>query len=467
MGTPSARVGVVLGVDIGSTNTKVAALDEDGRVVARARRATPRRAGPSVDAAELFDLVEELVLEVCGERFAVRAVCAAGVGEDGVLVDEALRPLTPALAWFAPQRTGVFRELQPHLAPAADLGTAADPARTLVGWAWARRREGAERAAAWLSLTDYASCRWSASPFLSDTLAARTAAWQTRGRRWVEERVRLTLGTRELLPPVVRTGLPVGPLRSERLGGAGVLADDAVVVAGGHDHPVGGWGVDRLSPGAILDSMGTAEVVVFQSPAPHPDVPDGTDTAAGIRSDGTTLLHVEELARNVQWASGDTAVGEAIQRIVSGELAPDEHLLTDAFLPGAAGGAEPAYAPGAPEAPASRASAVLGALAKRSGQAVQAIAEQAEQAGAGDLAVHTAGGWARSPGWIAVKQAVTGQPVTVLSEPEVTAVGAALLAAAACGWEADAARALAPASAPTASTGPTRHHRPGTRLLRR
>lgn len=444
MGTPSARVGVVLGVDIGSTNTKVAALDTAGRVVARARRATPRRnVAPCVDAAELFDLIEDMVLEVCGDQLAVRAICAAGVGEDGVLVDDALRPLTPALAWFDPRRTALFEELRPQLAPADDTGTAPDPARTLVGWAWARRQTGADQAAAWLSLTDYASCRWSASPFLSDTLAARTAAWQTTGRRWIDERVQLTLGTQALLPDVLPTGHLVGPLHSTRLDGAGVLAPDAVVVAGGHDHPVGGWGVDQLHRGAVLDSMGTAEVVVTQSPTPHPRPQAGVDTAPGIRHSGTTLLCVEELARNVQWASQDPAVGDALQRLISGDLIPDEHLLTDAFRPGAAGGAEPAYAPHAPAAPASRASAVLGALAQRGGEAVRAISAQ----GAGGTRVFSAGGWARSAGWIDIKQTVTGEAVTVISEPEVTAVGAALLAATALDWDLHAATALAPAAA--------------------
>lgn len=445
MGTSSQRADAVLGIDIGSTNVKVVALDTAGLVVARVRRATPRPADdPSIDAAHLFDTIEEMAIEACGTGYAVAAACAAGIGEDGILVDTALTPLTRALPWFDPRRTALFQQLRPHLTPADDVGTAPDPARTLVGWAWARRQTGADQAAAWLSLTDYASCRWSASPFLSDTLAARTAAWQTTSRRWIHERIRPTLGTQRLLPEVVRTGQLIGPLHSKRLSDAGALADGAVVVAGGHDHPVGGWGVDRLHPGAVLDSMGTAEVVVTQSPKTHLHPLPGTDTAPGIRSSGTTLLRVEELARNVQWASQEPAVAEALQRIISGDLDPDEHLLSGAFLPGAPGGAEPAYAAHAPDAPVSRASAVLGALARRGGEAVRDIAAQ----GSRDATVYTAGGWARSAGWVAVKQAVTGETLAVIREPEVTAVGAALLAATAIGWGIDATTALAPTAPP-------------------
>lgn len=160
MGTSSARANVALGVDVGSTNVKVVALNTAGHVVARVRRATPRPADdPSVDAAELFRLLEEMVLEACGDHFAVASVSSAGVGEDGVLVDNSLRPLTSALAWFDPRRTGVLRDLRDVLEPAEGIGVPTDAARTLVGWRWATRQPGAERAAAWVALTDFVSCR--------------------------------------------------------------------------------------------------------------------------------------------------------------------------------------------------------------------------------------------------------------------------------------------------------------------
>ena len=49
-----------------------------------------------------------MVLDICGDRYLVDAVCAAGVGEDGILVDDDLTPITSALAWFDPRRADVF-----------------------------------------------------------------------------------------------------------------------------------------------------------------------------------------------------------------------------------------------------------------------------------------------------------------------------------------------------------------------
>ncbi|MEU1984085.1 FGGY family carbohydrate kinase [Nocardia sp. NPDC019395] len=438
----SRRSSVVLGADVGSTNIKVVALDYEGRVRSRARRATPRREGdPSIDAMELFTLLEDLVIETCGDEFAAAAICVAGVGEDGVLVDADRRPLGRALAWFDPRRQGIFDELESRLPPAEGLGVDTDPARTLVGWAWAGKHlSGRTRPQAWLALTDFASCRWTGADFLSDTLAARTAAWRTTDRTWSAERVRATLGSPDLLPEVRRAGDIVGAWRSGRLTAAGVLDADPVVVSGGHDHPIGGWGVDRISPGAVLDSMGTAEVVVAQTGLSPAEVTGQMDVSPGVRATATTVLRVEELARNVAWAARDEAVDKALQQLIAGDLRPDEYIHSTVFLPGAPGGAPPRYAPDAPADPISRASAVLGALAARGGDAIRDIAALMPSA----PALYTAGGWARSPGWIRIKQAVAGLPFTVITEPETTAAGAALLAADALGRPADAALALTP-----------------------
>jgi sugar (pentulose or hexulose) kinase len=441
--TSTGRVGVVLGIDIGSTNLKVAALNDEGSMVACSRRPTTRGEGsPCVDAAGLFDLLEEMILEACANRFAITALCVAGVGEDGVLVDETMTPLAPALAWFDPRRVALFDELAATLPPASDIGVATDPTRTLVGWAFARRQPEATHAHHWLALTDFAASRWSGRPFLSDTLAARTAAWRITDRTWIHDRVEATLGAVDLLPDVVATGHVVGPLRSTRLHAAGVIAPDAVVVAGGHDHPIGGWGVDLLHPGAILDSMGTAEVVVAQSPSRHIVRRDHVDLAPGIRNDGTTLLRVDELARNIEWASRDTEVGATLRRLISGAQRPNDYLFSKIFLPGAAGGGTPRYADDAPTDPLSRASAVLGALAALGGESVRAVAALTTPA----APVYAAGGWARSRGWVEAKEAVTGTVVNTIAQPEVTAVGAALLAATATGFKINPTAALAVAT---------------------
>lgn len=425
------RTPVVCGLDIGSTNIKVVALNADGVVVARVARPTPRAEDrPSIDAAALFSVLETLLIEACDTRYVVAAIAAAGVGEDGVAIDDTFTPLTPALAWFDPVRTDLLHAIAPGLPVMPDGPVDTDAARTLVGWAWARRQPGFARATGWLALTDYAAARWSGARFMSDTLAARTAAWHIGPRKWFAPRVNATLGRTDLLPPVRAAGEVLGPLRSRTLAAAGVLADDALVVVGGHDHPIAGSAIDRLDRNAVLDSMGTAEVIVGHVPNDTPAARIGFDEAPAIGRDGRTVLMVNELARNIAWAEQDDAVRRALRAIVAGEQAPDRYLESRCFIVGGAGGEAPGFRRGVPDDAVSRASAVLGALARCGRDGIETVL--ARKDGAGRL--YAAGGWARSPGWMRIKQQITGDHIEVVPEEELTATGAALLAAHGAGW---------------------------------
>jgi len=437
----SRREPVTCGVDIGSTNIKVAALDRAGSVLARASRPTPRDPYElTLDTRVLFDVVEELVVEACGNAYAAHALCTVGVGEDGVLVDSDLVPLSAALAWFDPRRQGVFRVLRPLLSVDEELDAAADAARTMVGWAWARQQPGTDAAHSWIAVADLAAVLWTGRLFLSDTLASRTGAWRASSRTWSPDRVALTLGPLGLLPPVLAAGVVVGPVRSPMLRAAGVVGEDAVAVAGGHDHPVGGWAVDQLEPGSVLDSMGTAEVIVTQSPLAPSVHRARVDIGPGIRSTGTTVLSVIELARNVAWAAQDPDVGVWIEALLAGKARPEPVLEAGYFRPGRRGGNPPSYASDVPRDRRVKASAVLGALACEGRDSVDAVSDGTSVSGSSRVLL--AGGGSRAPGWVDLKEAVAGYRSEPIAEPEVTAVGAALLAATALGWAPDPAAAL-------------------------
>nr|WP_277816597.1 MULTISPECIES: FGGY family carbohydrate kinase [Microbacterium] len=431
---------VACGVDIGSTNVKVVLMNAEGAVVARERSETPRDSeGLSIDVTSLLQRIDAMILAACSDAWAVCSVSVAGIGEDGVLVDEDLNVLTDALSWFDPRRQGVYRGFRKALHDDDLYDASSDASRTMTGWKWSRGQVRASGAAHWLAVADLPTALWASRPFMSDTLASRTGAWRTRDRSWARDRVELTLGTTDLLPPVLRAGEVVGEFRSQALQAAGVLADAAVSVAGGHDHPLGGWGVDQLTPGAVLDSMGTAEVVVLQADSEQASRREGVDIAPGIRSDGRTLMRVEELARNVAWASQDPEVAFQIRALMVGKIEPDPVLNAGYFHTGRRGGGRPSYALDAPRDPLARASAVLGALALAGGEAIEAVKAEVPQS----RTVRTAGGWARSVGWLRIKAAVTGYDAEPVVEPEVTAVSAALLAAYAYGWDPDPARVFA------------------------
>ncbi len=257
--------------------------------------------------------------------------------------------------------------------PESGTGIALDPARTVAAWAWLRQhRPDALTAGGWLGITDYPLVAWTGIRFITDNLASRSAAWSPWTREWLPSRIAPTLGDAGRLPPVLRAGSIVGPIAVPGL--RDVLTSNAVAVSAGHDHPVGGRVVDQVATGAVLDSMGTAEVVVCQVRRMPSSKPADIDVSPGITQPGATLLGVHELTRNLAWIKESRPV-----------LAPyiDELLMTptrrpmeegDVFTVGRQGGESPGWHPGSWQLPPkAMAFAALMACARASAPTIERL----------------------------------------------------------------------------------------------
>jgi hypothetical protein len=99
------------------------------------------------------------------------------------------------------------------------------------------------------------------------------------------------------------------------------------------------------------------------------------------------------------------------------------------WRPCAAGHAGPRWA---------RASATLGALIELGGYVIRQVVDTVDSRDP----VYVAVGWARLYGWTEIKRTITGIDTIPVAEPGVTAVGAALLVAAAFDWTTDAVTTL-------------------------
>lgn len=108
----------LLGVDVGTTQTKVGAFDLGGRLLAAARAAYPLHADPATNAAEQdpadwWSGVARAIGDVCARIDPARllAVSVGGQGPTVVALDAELRPVCPALTWMDLRATAVAQEL--------------------------------------------------------------------------------------------------------------------------------------------------------------------------------------------------------------------------------------------------------------------------------------------------------------------------------------------------------------------
>jgi xylulokinase len=100
---------------------------------------------------------------------------------------------------------------------------------------------------------------------MSETLSARTACYDVYARCWIEPAID---GCRCAGPATRSAKLA----QSWAMFGRGLCERSAstatVVTAGGHDHPIAAATIRRLDPDALVDSMGTADLVRRDDRAP-------------------------------------------------------------------------------------------------------------------------------------------------------------------------------------------------------
>jgi sugar (pentulose or hexulose) kinase len=319
----------VLGLDIGTTNTKAVLArivpsgsatgaervrpdldlgDSSGeQIIELARAAAPTPA----TAADLVDTALRVVRTVV-ERAGVApdAVGIASMAETGVPLDATGRPLTDLLRWDghrAADEALALSSVHGRLELFQATGVRSSAKVPLATWAWLRAHEPEihARMAAWAGVADLVALAMTGDLVTDHTLAGRTMGYllPARGAALAtafDADLVATVGLRpqqlpRVVPPAEAAGQVGGrtrtrtqtrgdaPRSSAGLGDywstacsafveAGLRRGTPVVVAG-HDHAVGSWAAGVRADGDRADSLGTAEAVMTVLPDQPGTVP--------------------------------------------------------------------------------------------------------------------------------------------------------------------------------------------------
>ncbi len=394
---------IVCGLDIGSTNLKVVLAGEDGRTLWVKSVPTPHvndGLGTTTDATALMVLLEDLVIEgwrAVGVAKPLAAISSSGVGEDGVCANADLSSRGLVIAWHdkrALAEVARFRERFNF--------TRVDFHSTAGKWMWMRqhRREEISGARHWIALADYPLALWCGAPFMSETLAARTGCYDLVNRRWSEDA--LAFAEAPPLSRLLKTGEIAGTAGPGRLREAGVVSSTTLMVAGGHDHPIASSAILRLNDLARIDSLGTANAIYGETRAEHPRIDASLETTIpAMCGPGLAVVGVTEFT-----------------------LTLEKHFSLEAVraqlaLPRLPGSPDPQ---GDDETSAIR--RVLEQMALRGRDFLRCF----DRAGVPRGAIYATGGWARSTALMELRASAFREPITVVDEPELVGLGAALLA---------------------------------------
>ena len=395
---------IYCGIDIGTTNLKVLLLDETAKPLWVKSVPAPHLSdglGVVTDARALLRFIEDLVIEgwrQVGKGRKIAAIASGGIGEDGVGTDQNLQPLGHAIQWN--DRRGeryaqaLARSNHGRRYPAILL----DFSSTAGKWEWLRKHRPEELAGAqhWITMTDYPAAAWSGVPFMSATLAPRTGCYDVFTRSWIDSH--LQHSGAPPVPKLLEAGDIVGTLRHGRLLEAGAATANTLVVAGGHDHPVAASAIRRIDKNARIDSMGTADATYGETTALAADHNlEGLYVTLPISgAKGAAVIGMTEFSVTLAEAFGDA--GTIHKRLLDTRLLSD----IDAGL-----------------------RAILETMALQTRHYFAAMT----RAGVPAAPVYATGGWARCPALMQLRANVFGETITVVDEPELVALGAALFAA--------------------------------------
>lgn len=438
-----------LGIDVGTSTTKVVLVEVDGGQV---RERATRAARTPDDVPSLLRAVASGCRDVASGG-AVDAVGVASMAETGVPVDSDGAALTGLLRWDAGLGGQDAAELAPEAAHVFTRSGVRLSAKTpLMTWRWLRReRPEIWRAmSTWLGAADLVAHALTGVAATDHTLAGRTGGYpltppgESLASDFDADLLRLAGIDAGRLPQVVGPDRPAGRITPSAAAATGLMTGVPVVVAG-HDHQVAAWAAGVRAPGEVADSLGTAEAVLSVL-AERPDLDrihsqgmslvqtvTGDDAlVAGTSSAGAMLRHwlsaVPEphrdavLARAAQQAASDPEpTGAAVAPYLRGRQTPEPD-------PHARAGAPPADWPHERQA-----RAVVEGICYQARWMIQTqLGPRAPRA------VTVIGGERLPPLWATLKHATLPWPVSDVTASEPVAAGAALLALARTGALGDA-----------------------------
>jgi sugar (pentulose or hexulose) kinase len=257
----------LLGIDVGTTATKVGVFDPTGKVLSLKEAPTPvvwdGDQTAHHEAQALWGTVVGLLLELGPTAREVGAIGVSSFGEAGVLVDAKGQPTLPVLAWFDPRpktEFGRLLDLMPTQQWRSRTGLLPDANYGLCKLLWLKKNHlEVTRKTQWLSVADWIAFKLTGERSIGLTQANRTLALDLRKQCWMDD-VLGELGLQDILPEMRLPGEVIGSVTLEAAAQTG-LPTGIKVMETGHDQPLAAFGVGAHSAGTLVNSCGTAEVL--------------------------------------------------------------------------------------------------------------------------------------------------------------------------------------------------------------
>ena len=434
------------GIDLGSTNIKIAIYDEDFKLIDRQSRSVKyiRENGfVEFNAKSYCHSFLELLGIMAGQNniTSIRQIAFTGQAESLVVLDKDGEPLMNAISWMDERSTEeckILAEQFPQEACEAVTGQMAVlptwPA-TKILWLKRNRPEVYESAATYMLLKDYVVYYLTGQKKCDMSIATFSFYFDIYKKTYWQEMLDAVGITEAQLPELVEPCSVAGtmkPMISESLR----LSPGTLVNVGTLDHFAGMIGTGNIDAGGVTLSTGTVMAMAVMAEEP---VPQNTGIAMhyGFLPDTHVMLPVVESGGvSLEWwrrACMKNMTYDEMNRVLA--MRPKNELL---FLPYLVG-------TNAPEFDADAKGVFWGLRQEHdaidmAGSIMEGVAfvlnknlEHIHANGISLSCILATGGGAKSPIWCQMYADITGLPVKIPAEKEAACLGAVMIAAVADG----------------------------------
>jgi len=449
----------LVGIDVGTTNTKTVIFDVDtGRICAVGSSRTitrhPLPEWSEFDAEDVWGTVLQSIqaaVQHCDRPERIRAISVASMGESAFPMDADGNVLHAAIAWYD-QRTVAEARWWENIAGRERIFTITGhiprPTFGVNKLLWLRNHlpQVFERIYHWLSIEDFVLWKLSGSFATDYSMASRTMLFDQRTLTWSKPLLEQAGLPAAWFPPAFPSGTAIGSVSKEVAEQTG-LPRQTIVSTGGHDHLCGALAAGVTHSGHLLESMGTASVILAVSDAfrPSPEL-----LAAGCTSYAYVVQHTYVILGTLNFAGGalewivTLLYGQGKQGTISPEIYAQALREAAEIPPGSQGALVlPSFlGSGTPYGQSSAHGAILGLTPSHNRpELVRALMEglaywlrdNVEMFRKLGIAppqpvITVIGGTTQATPLLQIKAEITGCPIHVPHITEAAATGAALLA---------------------------------------
>jgi len=445
---------VVIVIDCGSTNITMSAVNVQGRIVksaatpnAPARQPGVRKAYYIWDMDALWEKIRRVSNELCDgfPAESIRAVTVTTFGADGTFLDRNGDQVYPVISWQCTRTEETTREVAQMFDPReiySITGYTIIRFNTLLRFLWLRKHTPGvfDHADTWLMAPGLISYRLTGERSIDSTSAGTMMAVDMKNRVWSGKMLGLAGMDASFFPPWVEPGETIGTVTARAARETGLPAG-VPVIATGHDTQFALIGSGARTDQAVLSS-GTWEILLVRTDVFSPnDTGYGNgltfefDAEPGMWNPQLLMMGsgVLEWVRK-QFYAADESRGDIYRVMIdeAEEVGPTANnvFFCPTFVPGT-GPLQKYHIPGLIHGltvTTTRGEIYRSALEGLSFQLNTALEVVRTSTGFSPAGIRVVGGGAKNMLWNHIRADVTGLPVSVTSQTEITAIGAAVYA---------------------------------------